>query len=243
MHSRIHLYICLLYFCLPLFSCAQTTEQVKTENITNLAAIASAELRADPDSREKWVKLHDMLKVFYQDLTVQERQVYREQLADLVQSPLTSTISSDEPGIRLKISGRISNLNGESVHNAQVTVFSTDSHGYYTPWDSIKKRMNEPDARIMGFLRTDPRGHFEIFTIRPGSYPIPYEGRTIPAHVHLVIKAPGYQKKLLQVVFDDDPVMDDFWRQWAAEQGFPILKLEKSGSEYQSGTLNIILKN
>jgi protocatechuate 3,4-dioxygenase beta subunit len=243
MRLKIHIIFIILPGIIPLSSCAQTTNQVKTENITNIAAIASGELQADPGNREKWVKMHDILKFFYGDLTKQERQVYRELLSDLVQSPLTSTITSDEPGSRLKITGRISNLNGESLKNAKITVFSTDSHGYYTPYDSITKRMNEPDARIMGFLRTDPRGHFEIFTIRPASYPVPYNGRTVPAHIHLVIEAPGYRKLQLQVVFEDDPAMDDYWRKWAADEGYPILKPEKSGGDFQSSTLVIVLKN
>lgn len=227
--------------CLASFS--QTFDQVKTESVTNVAAMASAELQADPGSREKWVKLHDILKYFYRELSKNERQVYREILADLVQSTVTSTFTTDEPGVRLKLTGRISNALGESIKNAQITVFSTDAEGWYTPYDSAQKRMNEADARIMGFLRTDPRGQFDIFTIRPGSYPIPYEGRIVPAHIHLVIKAPGYQRLQLQLVFDDDPALDEHWREWAAKDGFPILKLEKTSDKFQSGTINIVLRN
>jgi len=233
----------LLTATLPLFSRAQTTEQVKTENITNIAAISSIELQSDPTSREKWVKMHDILKIFYTELSKQERQVYRELLADLVQSPVTSTIRSDEPGTRLKISGRVSNLNSESVKNAQITAYSADSYGFYTPWDSITKQPNEPDARIMGFLRTDARGHFEVFTIRPASFPIPDNGHLLPARVYLVIKAPGYPKRQLQVLFDDDPALDDYWRKWAADEGHLILKVEKVGSTFESSLLNIVMKN
>jgi protocatechuate 3,4-dioxygenase beta subunit len=235
---------------LTLLSCSstspvvgQTTEQVKTENITNIANIASIELQTDPGNREKWVKMHDILKIFYTELSKQERQVYRELLADLVQSPLTSTIRSDEPGTRLKISGRVSNLNGESVKNAQITVYSADSEGFYTPRDSITKSPNEPDARIMGFLRTDARGHFEIFTIRPASFPIPDNGHLLPAHVQLIIKAPGYQKKQVQMLFEDDPALDDYWRKWATDEGYPALKIEKTGGSFENATLNIVMKN
>jgi len=224
-------------------SLGQTFDQVKQESITNVAALANVELQADPGSREKWVKLHDILKFFYRELSKNERQVYREVLADLVWSNVTSTFTTEEPGTRLKITGRISNAAGESVKNAQVTVFSTDAEGWYTPYDSIQKRMNEADARIMGFLRTDARGQFDIFTIRPASYPIPYEGRIVPAHLHLVIKAPGYQKLQLQVVFDDDPALDAYWREWATKLGFPVLKLEKTGTSFQNGTLNIMMRN
>ena len=236
--------ILLITFTLSfLASFSQTFDQVKNESITNIAAMANVELQADPGNREKWVKLHDILKFFYRELSKNERQVYREVLADLVQSTVTSTFTTDEPGIRLKITGRISNAAGESVKNAQITVFSTDSEGWYTPYDSIQKRMNEPDARIMGFLRTDARGQFDVFTIRPASYPIPYDGRIVPAHVHVVVKAPGFQKLQLQVLFDDDPALDAYWREWAAKEGFPILKLEKTGTTFQNGTLNIIMRN
>ncbi len=226
-----------------LSSKGQTFDQMKTESITNVAAMASAELQADPGSRDKWVKLHDILKYFYKELSRNERQVYREILADLVQSNVTSTFITEEPGVRLKLTGRISNAAGQSVRNAQVTVYSTDNDGWYTPYDSAQKHMNEADARIMGFLRTDPRGQFDIFTIRPASYPLLYEGSVVPAHIHLVIKAPGYQRLMLQVLFDDDPALNDTWREWAAREGYPILKFEKTSDKFQSAILNIVLKN
>jgi protocatechuate 3,4-dioxygenase beta subunit len=93
--------------------------------------------------------------------------------------------------------------------------FQTDSRGYYTPFDSAQNKMGEPDARLFGFLKTDANGNFEIHTIRPASYPKKYEGRTIPQHIHNNITAKGYANQNLQMVFDDDPAMNDYWRQWA----------------------------
>jgi protocatechuate 3,4-dioxygenase beta subunit len=241
--TRLKTIIAVLFTLATLPARTQTFDQVKQESITNVAAMASAELQADPANREKWVKLHDILKFFYRELSKNERQVYRELLADLVQSTVTSTFTTDEPGIRLKITGRVSNSAGESVKGAQITIYSTDSDGWYTPYDSIQKHMNEADARIMGFLRTDPRGQFDIFTIRPASYPILYDGRVMPAHLNIVIKAPGYPKKQLQVMFDDDPALDAYWRDEATKEGYPVIQLQRTSDSFQSGTLNIILRN
>lgn len=85
--------------------------------------------------------------------------------------------------------------------------------------------MMENDPRLEGFLTTDANGGFEIHTVRPANYPRQYKGRTIPQHVHLVTTADGFQVSALQVVFKDDPVMDDYWVEWAKEAGFPIVTL------------------
>lgn len=233
----------ILLFCIPINASAQTDAQVKSENITTIANLAGSELQSDPGNREKWIKLHNILKVFYQDLTVQERQVYRELLTNTVQSSITVATSPEEPGGRISINGHISNLNGEPYRNVLLVISSTDSHGYYTPWDSVTRKLNEPDARIMGFLRTDNRGNFEILTTRPASYPMLDNGRVVPAHIHLQISAPGLPKKRIQALFDDDPALDDYWRPWAAREEYPIMKLEKNEKGVLAWKLNFILKN
>jgi protocatechuate 3,4-dioxygenase beta subunit len=68
--------------------------------------------------------------------------------------------------------------------------------------------MGEPDARLFCFLKTDENGNFEIRTIRPASYPMQYNGRTIPQHIHNNITARGYTGRNLQMVFEDDPAYE-----------------------------------
>ena len=89
-------------------------------------------------------------------------------------------------------------------------------------------------------MKTDNNGNFEIHTIRPASYPIKYGGRTIPQHVHNNITAQGYTAKYLQMVFDDDPAMNDYWKKWAAGNRFPLLKLNNA-SPQRTATVEIVL--
>ena len=48
-------------------------------------------------------------------------------------------------------------------------------------------------------MRSDANGAYEYETIRPGHY----DGN--PAHVHYLVRAPGYYPLLLDLWFDDDP--------------------------------------
>jgi hypothetical protein len=43
------------------------------------------------------------------------------------------------------------------------------------------------------------------------------------------------------MVFDDDPAMNDYWRQWATGNGFPILKLDNAAPQ-RTATVEITLR-
>ena len=85
--------------------------------------------------------------------------------------------------------------------NASLYVFQTDARGYYAP---VNQRA-ENEARIHGYLRTDRSGEFEVTTIRPGGYP----NSTLPEHVHFFVNANGYDERVFEIVFSDDPRMND----------------------------------
>ncbi|HEX4981856.1 MAG TPA: hypothetical protein VFV63_09165, partial [Ilumatobacteraceae bacterium] len=75
---------------------------------------------------------------------------------------------------------------------------------------------------LRGIYRTDPDGTYEIRTVRPVPYPIPYDGPVgallkanarnwmRPGHTHVWLKAPGF-KDLITHVFDveSDYLHDD----------------------------------
>ena len=146
----------------------------------------------------------------YVKLTVAERIRLRKVLEQYGIWSTGVLYTANEPGTKIIIKGHVTNAQGKPIANASIHIFQTDSHGYYTPLDSAEKKMGEPDARLFCFLKTDSNGNFEINTIRPASYPLQYNGRTIPQHVHNNITAAGYKDKNLQMVFDDDPAMNDY---------------------------------
>jgi protocatechuate 3,4-dioxygenase beta subunit len=103
-----------------------------------------------------------------------------------------------EPGERLAVTGQV--LDGaEPIAGASIFVFQTDAAGRYARDKSGSDAELHP--RLWGLLRTDRQGRYRYETIRPGSY----DGNA--AHVHYVVKAAGYKARLLDLWFEDDPIL------------------------------------
>lgn len=138
-------------------------------------------------------------------------------------------VAGSEPGQRLTIHGRVVGESGKPVAGARLHVYQTDASGRYTP----DKPMDEPHARLSGWLRTSQDGTFELHTIRPGGYPkalrLGDRDRKIPAHIHIDITADGYAPRKVQVVFSDDPLLSDpYWQDWVRAQGHPVVTVRPS---------------
>jgi protocatechuate 3,4-dioxygenase beta subunit len=103
---------------------------------------------------------------------------------------------ADEPGERLVVSGRVLD-GGQPVAGVSIFVFQTDVDGRYSK--ELTGNEAELDPRLRGIMRSDANGGYEYETIRPGHY----DGN--PAHVHYLVRAPGYYPMLLDLWFDDDP--------------------------------------
>lgn len=213
---------------------AQSNNDIKEK-----IAKAEAVLKQHPQDQTDWQQLYALIDENYTKLTATERERLRKLLEQYGTWATGTTYTANEPGIKIIVNGRVVDTQGKPIANASLHIFQTDSRGYYTPLDSAEKKMGEPDARLFCFLKTDNNGNFEIHTIRPASYPIKYGGRTIPQHIHNNITAAGYSPKYLQMVFDDDPDMNDYWRQWASNNGFPILKLNNASP--RTATVEIVL--
>lgn len=115
-------------------------------------------------------------------------------------APSVATVAGpDEPGERLVVTGRTLDA-GRPVAGVSLYVFHTDLHGRYAT-DTADPSAGELNPRLHGAMRTDSEGRYRFETIRPGSYD------NGPAHVHYVVKAPGYKPLLLSLQFDDDPIV------------------------------------
>jgi protocatechuate 3,4-dioxygenase beta subunit len=152
-------------------------------------------------------------------------------------------VTDSEPGQRLTIRGRVAGETGRPVAGARLHVYQTDASGRYTP----AKPMDEPNARLAGWLQTDKDGGFELHTIRPGGYPqavkIGDRERKIPAHIHVDIAAEGFMDRRAQVVFADDPLLSEqHWKDWATDHGNPVVTVvaAKSG---QVAELSLTLRS
>jgi protocatechuate 3,4-dioxygenase beta subunit len=112
---------------------------------------------------------------------------------------MVTVAGQHEPGERLLVSGRTLD-GGKPIAGVSLYVFHTDIRGRYA-MDITDLNTAEMNPRLHGSLRTDSKGQYQYETIRPGSYD------NGPAHVHYVVKAPGYKPLLLSLQFEDDPVV------------------------------------
>jgi protocatechuate 3,4-dioxygenase beta subunit len=121
------------------------------------------------------------------------------QFTAAVDAPASVTIAGEkEPGERLVVTGRVMD-GADPIAGASLFVFQTDAAGRYAPDKSGNDA--ELDPRLRGLIRTDAQGGYRYQTIRPGSY----SGNA--AHVHYVVKASGYKARLVDLWFEDDPIL------------------------------------
>ncbi|HSO73760.1 MAG TPA: protocatechuate 3,4-dioxygenase [Blastocatellia bacterium] len=137
-------------------------------------------------------------------------------------APSRITIAAkEEPGERLIVAGRVFSTDGVTgMAAASVYVYHTDVKGYYTPGANDNR-----NPRLRGYMRTDAQGRYEFSTIKPGSYP----NNSVPAHIHYVVTAAGYNERVFEIVFEGDPFLNDRVRREAANEwsGFSLRRLEK----------------
>lgn len=212
----------LFYLFSGIIACqSETPKTAKTSDFLTLKS--NLETRKDQAAYDA---LHFFLVDHYMDLTGFERRELREALEKHAVWSIETTCPATEPGAKIILHGQLTDENGNPLPGERIHVFHTNYQGYYAPTDSASGKMGENDARLEGFLTTDSLGRFELHTIRPASYPKQYQGRTIPAHVHMVVAVPGFREENFQVVFEDDPAMTTYWVAWAQKLSNPIVSLK-----------------
>ncbi|AEI82829.1 hydroxyquinol 1,2-dioxygenase ChqB (plasmid) [Cupriavidus necator N-1] len=115
----------------------------------------------------------------------------------------------------LFVRGRVLDLAGEPVADAQIEVWQTNSNGMYDIQDP-----EQPEHNLRGWYRVNADGEFLVRTVRPVRYPIPTDGPIgellnatsrhpwRPAHLHVKVTAAGC-KPLVTHIFDaEDPYLD-----------------------------------
>jgi Tol biopolymer transport system component len=107
-----------------------------------------------------------------------------------------------EPGEPMRIDGTVRDLQGNPVHGMIVYAYHTDAHGSYPRDERLRGQTAYRHGRLRGWAKTDERGHYRFYTIRPASYP---DGTT-PAHVHMHVIQPGCCTYYVSSIhFSDDP--------------------------------------
>jgi protocatechuate 3,4-dioxygenase beta subunit len=110
-----------------------------------------------------------------------------------------------EGGQKLLLTGTVYQIDGRTpASNVILYYWQTDSQGSYTPKDNQSPK-SKVHGHIRGWVKTDTKGQYAIYTNRPGVYPDKNE----PAHIHFSIKEPDVKNEYYpdDVIFDDDPLV------------------------------------
>jgi len=136
-------------------------------------------------------------------------------------------------GLVLNVMGRVLNLKGEPVRNAQVEIWQANARGRYTHPSDTNPAPLDPNFEGSAMLTTDNDGRYRFKTIKPAGYPAG-PNRMRPAHIHFQVS--GRQDRLVtQMYFEGDPYNEtDRFLQTALEQrNLLIAKLLPPTSEME----------
>ena len=138
---------------------------------------------------------------------------YRENAPKL---PLGATVvQGGKPGESVLVNGRIASSDGTPIAGAVIDVWETAPNGLYEQQDP-----DQPDMNLRGRFETAADGSYAFRCVRPVSYPVPFDGPAgellrlmdrhafRPAHLHMIVSAPGHQTLVTQIFDRTDKYLD-----------------------------------
>jgi protocatechuate 3,4-dioxygenase beta subunit len=118
------------------------------------------------------------------------------------------------PGEPTYVSGRITAVDGKPVADATIDVWQARANGVYD--------IQEPDGEfeLRGRIKAGTDGRYAFRTFKPTFYGVPTDGPVgmvldkmgrhpmRPAHLHMIVNAPGYQQVVTHVFVQGDPYLE-----------------------------------
>ncbi len=123
--------------------------------------------------------------------------------ADLTRVKGRTGVAAGQP---IQVVGRIVDLHGNPIRNAQVELWQCNAVGRYDhPGDRANPAALDPNFQGFARLATDRDGQFKVRSIKPKDYDTPI-GRRTP-HIHFDIR--GHRERLItQMYFPGEPLND-----------------------------------
>ncbi len=130
-------------------------------------------------------------------------------------SAATLPMRASERGTPLVFAGQVRDTGGTPLSGATLDIWHADDEGYYSGFAP-----HLPDGNLRGVVSVNDQGRFEITTIQPAPYQIPTDGPTgklieaagwhpwRPAHLHLIVAAPGHRPITTQLYFEGGDWLD-----------------------------------
>jgi len=124
---------------------------------------------------------------------------------------------TNKQGDRTWMHGTVTDFRtGKPIEGAEMDVWHTAPNGLYEQQDP-----DQPEMNLRGKFVTGPDGKYNFYCLRPVPYPIPYDGPAgkilqaldrhpyRPAHIHFLLKAPGYQPFVTQIFDRNSKYIED----------------------------------
>ncbi|KAJ7261893.1 intradiol ring-cleavage dioxygenase [Mycena rebaudengoi] len=124
------------------------------------------------------------------------------------------SIASEGKGEYMWVEGKVLDTKGNPIPGCVIDTWETDGSGLY---DNQYEERGGPDCR--GRLRTTEDGSYFFRAIVPIAYPIPSDGPVggmvkalgrhtfRPAHLHMMLQAPGFEKLVTALYLKGDPYL------------------------------------
>jgi hydroxyquinol 1,2-dioxygenase len=134
---------------------------------------------------------------------------------DAPQYELGADIANGAKGTPCQVRGTVRGTRGEAIAGATLDVWQSDDDGLY---DVQHEALEQAQAR--GQLRADGEGRYHFRSIVAVPYAIPHDGPVgamlqatgrhpwRPAHLHFMVKAPGYETLITHVFRQDSDYLD-----------------------------------
>jgi hydroxyquinol 1,2-dioxygenase len=113
------------------------------------------------------------------------------------------------------VHGRVLDVDGTPLQDAVLDVWQNDANELYGVQDE-----EAPEAHLRGRFRTRTDGSYAFLGVRPVPYRIPSDGPVgqmlarsgrhpwRPAHLHMIVSAPGYETLTTHIFDADSPYLD-----------------------------------
>jgi catechol 1,2-dioxygenase len=123
------------------------------------------------------------------------------------------TSAAGEPAC---VHGRVLDLDGSPIADATLDVWQNDANELYGVQDD-----DAPEAHLRGRFRSRSDGTYAFLGVRPVPYRIPSDGPVgtmlaasgrhpwRPAHIHMIIAAPGYETLTTHIFDAESPHLDN----------------------------------
>lgn len=111
-------------------------------------------------------------------------------------------------GQLIRVSGRVTDEDGSPAAGVVMEIWQANAAGKYVHAMDDHAAPLDPNFIGQGRLVTDEDGRYEVFTVKPGAYPVLYSGWWWrPPHIHFSILGQSWMNRLItQIFFPGEPL-------------------------------------